>query len=522
MVKNREVSLRTTLWQQYTDCPDLLNNPCFCCPKLVSAFEFEVGHILADSKGGERTIQNCRPICRACNGQCSNKEMFEWMSTVGYKRQYCLSDKCLSIANCGWYCSDHEDELRRTPENDPNLSNWLNMKSRRESKSAIVSATMSVMNNGRMSSPITSVVPTIASSLPQQPKLQKPKQISPLPKTTEIPITSSCSQSQTLQQTLSVLSVPEAQLHIAPTSKPILTSSPEIATLVPEKRYSPNPDVIGVYVNGYLKGYIRRPPTCEEIRMELKQIAGYKYTEALYTVGDKAYKINVTYNESLLNNLFDMFDESNIIPWFRNTLMCKIGTLNYVGSTFISLLSCSNDEFEVMFNNQRNFCFGMCYFYVIPSEQDLQDLLLLKEQGVGGIYDLSVLRRDNMQINDDMVNSYYCREFFPDRGKQHALFIKDNNSNIMQLVENNSLLPKDKYVCFFYSERYHSTDQLFEIWALIHDMLNVPILSENIFMPPVNVDTIIDTLNSNKLRGYKTEISYKITLIILPPKKTIN
>lgn len=127
-------SLRITLWYKYTDSPELLINPCFCCSMPISALDFDIGHVLASSVGGERSVQNCRPICRPCNSEMSNRHMFEWMKARGYDRPYCLEDNCQHLANCGWFCSQHQKQLFANKRNTPSLGNVVNMKRRRNKK----------------------------------------------------------------------------------------------------------------------------------------------------------------------------------------------------------------------------------------------------------------------------------------------------------------------------------------------------------------------------------------------------
>ena len=138
MARRAETSLRICLWDSYTDCPELIKNPCFCCNKLISAFEFEVGHVIPDSQGGARTLQNCRPICRACNGQMSAKHLFTWMSTVGYKRPYCLHGSCQQPADCGWFCQSHQGQLNSSEFTTPNLSNLSAMRRERDNKKMLL------------------------------------------------------------------------------------------------------------------------------------------------------------------------------------------------------------------------------------------------------------------------------------------------------------------------------------------------------------------------------------------------
>jgi len=57
---------------------------CYVCIKEIDSKHFELGHIIAKSKGGEDTINNLRPICSLCNKSIGNKNMDE------FKKQYKL------------------------------------------------------------------------------------------------------------------------------------------------------------------------------------------------------------------------------------------------------------------------------------------------------------------------------------------------------------------------------------------------------------------------------------------------
>ena len=48
---------------------DVSEAPCFCCRKnKIKALDgYECGHVIAESKGGETTLENLRPICHECN-----------------------------------------------------------------------------------------------------------------------------------------------------------------------------------------------------------------------------------------------------------------------------------------------------------------------------------------------------------------------------------------------------------------------------------------------------------------------
>lgn len=42
------------------------------CKNKITPFSFEAGHNIPESKGGETTVKNLRPICAACNKSMGN------------------------------------------------------------------------------------------------------------------------------------------------------------------------------------------------------------------------------------------------------------------------------------------------------------------------------------------------------------------------------------------------------------------------------------------------------------------
>ena len=49
---------------------------CYACGKeKLTPFEFECGHIIAESKGGETNLNNLRPVCTKCNRSIGTENM---------------------------------------------------------------------------------------------------------------------------------------------------------------------------------------------------------------------------------------------------------------------------------------------------------------------------------------------------------------------------------------------------------------------------------------------------------------
>jgi len=57
-----------------------LDGKCYCCQKVITTNEFECGHIIPESKGGETALPNLEPICRTCNRSMGTRDMHEFMS----------------------------------------------------------------------------------------------------------------------------------------------------------------------------------------------------------------------------------------------------------------------------------------------------------------------------------------------------------------------------------------------------------------------------------------------------------
>jgi hypothetical protein len=56
---------------------------CMCCKVTdITQMSFNCGHIIAESKGGETTVSNLKPICQNCNSSMGTKNMYEFMKTL--------------------------------------------------------------------------------------------------------------------------------------------------------------------------------------------------------------------------------------------------------------------------------------------------------------------------------------------------------------------------------------------------------------------------------------------------------
>ena len=71
-------ALRCAVWTKYIG-KDIGTSKCLCCNiKEISCFDFECGHVVAESKGGPTNIENLRPICSICNNSMGTTDMNEF------------------------------------------------------------------------------------------------------------------------------------------------------------------------------------------------------------------------------------------------------------------------------------------------------------------------------------------------------------------------------------------------------------------------------------------------------------
>ena len=86
-------ALREQVWINYFG--QRFKHKCFInwCSNTITVFDFECGHNIAESKGGETTIQNLRPICSRCNKSMSNKHSIDEWKRMG-KGGFSLCKSC--------------------------------------------------------------------------------------------------------------------------------------------------------------------------------------------------------------------------------------------------------------------------------------------------------------------------------------------------------------------------------------------------------------------------------------------
>ena len=90
-VKKRKAipkAVRRAVFTNYitTDDPNKLFGQCFVgCGTVITIDDFEVGHIVPVCKGGNDTIENLRPICRACNQSMGSQNLLDFKEKYGFK-----------------------------------------------------------------------------------------------------------------------------------------------------------------------------------------------------------------------------------------------------------------------------------------------------------------------------------------------------------------------------------------------------------------------------------------------------
>lgn len=78
-------ALRTAVWNHYNG--QVYNALCYAgCGENISVHNFECGHVIADSLGGEISLDNLRPICGHCNRSMGNTNMEDFIEFYGFKK----------------------------------------------------------------------------------------------------------------------------------------------------------------------------------------------------------------------------------------------------------------------------------------------------------------------------------------------------------------------------------------------------------------------------------------------------
>lgn len=75
--------VKTLIWNHWVG-HDKAEAFCLCCKVTkISIRSFHAGHIIAESKGGDMTVKNLKPICGPCNHSMGSMNMDEFIKKFG-------------------------------------------------------------------------------------------------------------------------------------------------------------------------------------------------------------------------------------------------------------------------------------------------------------------------------------------------------------------------------------------------------------------------------------------------------
>ncbi len=75
---------KTEVWEKYIN---EYKGVCMICNiTKITSREFDCCHVKSEHDGGDISIENLRPGCRACNNSMGKVNMIEWMKKMGYKQ----------------------------------------------------------------------------------------------------------------------------------------------------------------------------------------------------------------------------------------------------------------------------------------------------------------------------------------------------------------------------------------------------------------------------------------------------
>ena len=75
-------ALREQVWLKTNKQKFKVKCPISWCQNDINVFDFHVGHIIPESKGGTTTIANLKPICARCNLSMSNSHTITQFSNA--------------------------------------------------------------------------------------------------------------------------------------------------------------------------------------------------------------------------------------------------------------------------------------------------------------------------------------------------------------------------------------------------------------------------------------------------------
>ena len=82
-------AIREQVWITYIG--EVYENKCSItwCSNKINVFNFQVGHNIPESKGGDMSIKNLRPICGRCNLSMGNEFTIDEWEKLNENNSYC-------------------------------------------------------------------------------------------------------------------------------------------------------------------------------------------------------------------------------------------------------------------------------------------------------------------------------------------------------------------------------------------------------------------------------------------------
>ena len=70
------------------------------CKNIITVFDFQCGHNIPESKGGQLAMTNLRPICGRCNSSMGNMYTIDQWNAMSPLKDPC----CVPMVNSSWQC----------------------------------------------------------------------------------------------------------------------------------------------------------------------------------------------------------------------------------------------------------------------------------------------------------------------------------------------------------------------------------------------------------------------------------
>lgn len=90
-------ALREQVWLKQNGRVFQAKCPVSWCENQMTAFDFQVGHNIPESKGGKTEISNLIPICSRCNLSMGNKYSIDEWSNLGKEKAEQVSPPSPSV-----------------------------------------------------------------------------------------------------------------------------------------------------------------------------------------------------------------------------------------------------------------------------------------------------------------------------------------------------------------------------------------------------------------------------------------